>query len=321
VQPDIVLIAGDEALARAGLAVGAPIVGVAIEVHGDGGAFTVPTVAIVGRLTQSLRDGDLVLVDGTNGFVLSDPSGKVLAAYQACHAQLAPRRRVFLDACHLPARTLDGRLVRVSGLVSTLEECADAVANGADALVAPADSAIAAALASTGSEPAAAELAEVAHGKPVSLALCERSAAPDTLVRLGQRVSLTVLVSDDGGGQLCSLECDLDAASVALLAQDEVPLPVGLGLWVDPCATRPAAFDRASRLAVWHAHGVAHGRGACDAVLLAACAYVIPAEAVSRCWSESDLLEAVRARYAGIVAPPDAIQWAKAQVANLAADG
>jgi hypothetical protein len=77
-------------------------------------------------------DDVLVLVDATRGVVLVDPDPIYLAQYTAEHDRVAPKNRIYLDDAHLPALTLDGRVVTVATLTDVGIE--GALASGPDAL-------------------------------------------------------------------------------------------------------------------------------------------------------------------------------------------
>jgi len=96
--------------------------------------LSVPCVAGVGDLLRSIGSEDIVIVDGDEGMVYLDPDVRTLIRYQNA---LEPKsaERVFLESAHIPARTRDGRIVTVAGVVMSIAEAETAIAQGADALV------------------------------------------------------------------------------------------------------------------------------------------------------------------------------------------
>lgn len=131
---DAILIAEDYARA-AGLTIpGVRVVGIIAErEEGTGGGF--PALVGVDQATTRIADDVLVLLDADRALALVDPDGMTVAAYQAEIERISPRRRIYIDYAHEPARTLDGRMVRVSGVAVTEAAAAAAVEAGADGIV------------------------------------------------------------------------------------------------------------------------------------------------------------------------------------------
>ncbi len=94
----------------------------------------VPMVLGAAGVGDSVDGSGLMLVDGTRGVVVVDPTAETVAAFQADHERIAPRKRYYIDRIHQPARTLDNRTVRVSGLAWSVEDVAPAIDAGADAV-------------------------------------------------------------------------------------------------------------------------------------------------------------------------------------------
>jgi multiphosphoryl transfer protein len=92
----------------------------------------IPAVAAAGDEILAVPEGTVLVVDGSEGVVVVDPAPDVLADYRARAA--ADRRHVetLVAAASRPAVTVDGVAVEVTANVSSLDEAAVAVRNGAD---------------------------------------------------------------------------------------------------------------------------------------------------------------------------------------------
>ena len=100
----------------------------------------IPTVTGVANLLQAVPDDTLLLVDGDRGTVLVEPDSMSVATYQAERERISPRRRLFLDFEHQPARTTDGREIHIAASIRDVSGAALAVNQGADSLFVPEDS-------------------------------------------------------------------------------------------------------------------------------------------------------------------------------------
>jgi hypothetical protein len=140
--PDVILVAADYRMALdiAGSLRWGNVVGIAAETGPpDAPISAYPAVINVPGLLESVADDMLMIVDADQGIVIADPDGLAVAHYQAEHDKLAPKRRLFLDAAHLPAETVDGRAVLVLAHVATQADVSTALDCGADILYVPFD--------------------------------------------------------------------------------------------------------------------------------------------------------------------------------------
>src|SRR5439155_16290947 len=169
---EVILVARDYETA-AGLALPwARIVGIAAERMSDESAGRgVPAVVGIDDLMSVVSDESLLLIAGVRAIVLVDPDGMAIAAYQAERDSIAPRRRLYVDYAHQPARTLDGKGIRVLARVETAEELHRALEQGADGLYVMRDSELIPAEGSDDEQyEALSRLGEAAAGKPVTVA-------------------------------------------------------------------------------------------------------------------------------------------------------
>lgn len=132
---DIVLVAEDFERTASLTLPAVRVVGVIAECGNAGNASVpYPVLVDVNSAVERIADNVLVLLDADRGIALVDPDGTAVAAYQAEQDRISPRRRFFIDYAHEPARTADGRLIRVGGVAMTEEGVAAAVSAGADAI-------------------------------------------------------------------------------------------------------------------------------------------------------------------------------------------
>jgi len=71
-------------------------------------SLEIPAVVALERITQLVRTGDHIIVDGTSGTVYVNPRGDVLRRYWHKQKQLLAVERDLETLQHLPAETLDG---------------------------------------------------------------------------------------------------------------------------------------------------------------------------------------------------------------------
>jgi hypothetical protein len=172
----------------------------------------IKVVSGVSSLMERVEEDTLLLLDATNGVVLLDPDPIEIAQYQAEYERIAPRQRIFLEEQHLPARTLDGKVVPVVAEVTYAEEIEVALNAGADALllarpeplgggffVPDADALLPAAYPLPELRPRLLRIAELAAGKPLfvpddytlaSPALLEAASFSDMTLLLSPRADL-----------------------------------------------------------------------------------------------------------------------------------
>lgn len=138
--PDVILVTEDYRMALdiAGSLRWARVVGIAAA-KGESGApiSSYPAVINIPALLNMVHDDMLMVVDADRGVVIADPDGSAVADYQAEYNRLKPRRRLYLDQGHLPAETVDDRVVLALAQVHSSEEIAAALEAGSDLIYVP----------------------------------------------------------------------------------------------------------------------------------------------------------------------------------------
>lgn len=91
----------------------------------------VPAVAGVSRITDRVRSGSLIAVDGTSGQVAVNPDERTIKFFETQKALFAELERELLKLKNLPAVTLDGREVELSANAENPEDVELALSWGA----------------------------------------------------------------------------------------------------------------------------------------------------------------------------------------------
>lgn len=98
-------------------------------------AIDLPCVIGVPDLLESIKEGDILIVDGYKGVVHIDPDPQVLIHYQQAEEQRHAREKVFITSEHIPAQTQSGETVYVYARMADDTKLAAALDNGADGLL------------------------------------------------------------------------------------------------------------------------------------------------------------------------------------------
>jgi phosphoenolpyruvate-protein phosphotransferase (PTS system enzyme I) len=97
-------------------------------------ALGMPYVVGVAHLSQHVRPGATLIVDGTRGEVIVDPDPEVLRAYQSRAVALRQRAKRLESTRELPAITSDGVRIHLAGNVESVTGIAAALAAGAESI-------------------------------------------------------------------------------------------------------------------------------------------------------------------------------------------
>ena len=95
-------------------------------------ALGIPAVCGADRAVLGLNDAIPVLLDGTAGFLLRDPSEAEVATARAAIARISAQRQGERAAASAPAATTDGHRVEIAANIGTAEEAVAAVAQGGE---------------------------------------------------------------------------------------------------------------------------------------------------------------------------------------------
>ncbi len=95
-------------------------------------AMELPAVAGLGNITQIVKTGDEVIVDGISGVVIVNPYPDVIKRYEEKKIHYLAIDEEYLKYAKLPAQTKDGYLLNIGGNIEFVEEINSAVAHGAE---------------------------------------------------------------------------------------------------------------------------------------------------------------------------------------------
>jgi phosphotransferase system enzyme I (PtsI) len=97
-------------------------------------ALEIPAVVGVGKITALAQRGDWIVVDGTRGIVVINPSPGERADFEAAQARYRAEEKQLLRTRDLPARTQDDVTIRLAGNIEFAEEVPSLVAHGGEAV-------------------------------------------------------------------------------------------------------------------------------------------------------------------------------------------
>ncbi len=97
-------------------------------------SLKIPAVLGLGNTTQLLETDDLIVVDGSAGVVIIDPSEETLTRYLERKGLFEKFQARLTRTSHLPATTTDGHRFTVEANIELLEEVVSVIDHGADGI-------------------------------------------------------------------------------------------------------------------------------------------------------------------------------------------
>ncbi|MBI5143846.1 MAG: phosphoenolpyruvate--protein phosphotransferase [Candidatus Omnitrophica bacterium] len=97
-------------------------------------SLEIPAVVGLEIVTKKVESGDIVIVDGTHGIVIVNPSPKTLKKYEADRERFVAFERHLLELKDLPCVTLDGRKIGLSANIEVPEDLPSVIAHGAEGI-------------------------------------------------------------------------------------------------------------------------------------------------------------------------------------------
>lgn len=138
VQPGSLVVARDLSPADTAFLSQAAVLGLATNVGGQTShtaitARSLELPAVVGAegLSDAVGTGDTLIIDGTHGRVIVQPTSAEIADYQARQRRYATQRARLTAVRHSPATTLDGITVHIAANIERPEEASGAIEAGA----------------------------------------------------------------------------------------------------------------------------------------------------------------------------------------------
>ena len=95
-------------------------------------SLRIPAVVGLHDVTSRVHSGDYVLVDGYDGIVIINPGEETLFRYGQLKQERLTIQRTFEQSSLLPAKTTDGKTLKVLGNIGGPEECDSVLSNGGE---------------------------------------------------------------------------------------------------------------------------------------------------------------------------------------------
>ena len=97
-------------------------------------SLEIPAVVGMEVLTRKVESGDTIVVDGTHGVVIINPSARTLKKYELDKEKLVAFEKHLLESKGLPCVTLDGRKIELASNIEVPEDVASVIAHGAEGI-------------------------------------------------------------------------------------------------------------------------------------------------------------------------------------------
>lgn len=94
----------------------------------------IPAVLGLDNASRIIKNDDIIIVDGTEGIVIINPSEKTLIQYEERKERYEAYKAVFTRDSHLPAETVDSVLFQVMGNIELPEEIVSVIDYGGDGI-------------------------------------------------------------------------------------------------------------------------------------------------------------------------------------------
>jgi len=95
-------------------------------------AMELPAVAGLGNITQLVKTGDELIVDGISGVVIVNPYPEMIKRYEEKKLHFSAANDEYMKYAKLPAVTTDDYLVQIGGNIEFVEEIPSAITHGAE---------------------------------------------------------------------------------------------------------------------------------------------------------------------------------------------
>lgn len=90
-------------------------------------ALEIPAVLSIENITKELKDGEMVIVDGTDGSVIASPGSVEIEKYQEIKKKFDNEKKELLKLAGNPTVTADGRKVELLCNIGKPEDCASVI--------------------------------------------------------------------------------------------------------------------------------------------------------------------------------------------------
>ncbi|MDP3791346.1 MAG: phosphoenolpyruvate--protein phosphotransferase [Candidatus Omnitrophota bacterium] len=97
-------------------------------------SLEIPAVVGLETITKDVKNGDNIIVDGTHGLVIINPTPATLKHYELARKKMVAFEKHLLETKELPAQTLDGRKIELMSNIEIPEEVPSVLAHGAEGI-------------------------------------------------------------------------------------------------------------------------------------------------------------------------------------------
>ncbi|WP_333861096.1 phosphoenolpyruvate--protein phosphotransferase [Clostridium sp.] len=97
-------------------------------------AFEIPAVVGMKDITSSVKNGDLVIVDGVEGIVIVNPSKKLVEKYKIKIEKYNAEKEKLKSMINLKAVTKSGKQIKLLGNIERCEDVEQVIKNGGDGI-------------------------------------------------------------------------------------------------------------------------------------------------------------------------------------------
>lgn len=97
-------------------------------------SLEIPAVVGLQNITQQIKDGDIIIVDGTDGLAIVEPTKEELETYRRRREKIILKERELAKIWELPAVTRDGYRIELLANIEFPEEVPSAIQHGAEGI-------------------------------------------------------------------------------------------------------------------------------------------------------------------------------------------
>jgi len=94
-------------------------------------SLEIPAVVGLEVLTKKVESGDAIIIDGTHGVIIINPTQKTLNKYEIDKERLAVFEKHLMEMRSLPCITLDGKTIELAANIEVPEDVASVISHGA----------------------------------------------------------------------------------------------------------------------------------------------------------------------------------------------
>ena len=97
-------------------------------------SLEIPAVVGLETITKEVKNNDTLIVDGSHGIVIINPTPSTIRHYESTRKRLVAFEKHLLETKDLPAQTLDGRKIELMSNIEIPEEVSSVLAHGAEGI-------------------------------------------------------------------------------------------------------------------------------------------------------------------------------------------